>query len=227
MIPKAVAALGILVLVASIPTSAQARHHTGIHKARVHGHHAARRHHVGRTATRHHRAHRRGVTHASAPALACPAWDVDRLPSCNEPLANLHPSDIRIRSSRPAAWQWVGGRGDLVAEARRHLGETAGQLGLPRRDWCSDFMNYVARRVGLQGSGSRLARSWAHAGRRLPGPEIGAVAVLSRGRRGGHVGVVSGIDPAGNPIIISGNHGHRVGEGVYPLRRVIVFVAPS
>ena len=38
---------------------------------------------------------------------------------------------------------------------------------------------------------------------------------MSRGRRGGHVGVVSGIDASGNPIIISGNHGRRVAEAVY------------
>jgi hypothetical protein len=49
---------------------------------------------------------------------------------------------------------------------------------------------------------------------------------MSRGRRGGHVGVVSGIDPNGNPIIISGNHGHRVGEGVYPRGRIYAYVMP-
>jgi hypothetical protein len=34
-------------------------------------------------------------------------------------------------------------------------------------------------------------------------------------RRGGrHVGIVSGVDPNGNPIILSGNHNHKVGEAV-------------
>ena len=51
--------------------------------------------------------------------------------------------------------------------------------------------------------------------------------MLTRGKNGGHVGVVSGIDPHGNPVIISGNHGHRVGEGVYPRSRVIAYVMPS
>jgi hypothetical protein len=31
--------------------------------------------------------------------------------------------------------------------------------------------------------------------------------------------VISGIDSRGNPIIISGNHGQRVGEAVYPRAR--------
>jgi uncharacterized protein (TIGR02594 family) len=65
-------------------------------------------------------------------------------------------------------------------------------------------MNHVAHRVRAKGSGSRLAPSWLHVGRQLPGPEVGAIAVMPRGRRSGHVGVVSGVDPAGNPII-SGN----------------------
>jgi hypothetical protein len=56
-------------------------------------------------------------------------------------------------------------------------------------------------------------------GRRLSGPQVGAIAVMGR-RGGGHGGVVSGIDARGNPITISGNHGHKVGEDVYPRRRV-------
>jgi hypothetical protein len=48
------------------------------------------------------------------------------------------------------------------------------------------------------------------------------------GRRGGgHVGVVSGIDPNGNPIVISGNHNHTVAEAVYPRRRIITYVVPN
>jgi hypothetical protein len=39
--------------------------------------------------------------------------------------------------------------------------------------------------------------------------------------------VVSGIDPHGNPVIISGNHGHRVGEAVYARARVIAYVMPT
>ena len=49
---------------------------------------------------------------------------------------------------------------------------------------------------------------------------------MSRGRRGGHVGVVSGIDANGNPIVVSGNHGRRVAESVYPRGRVYAYVMP-
>jgi hypothetical protein len=51
--------------------------------------------------------------------------------------------------------------------------------------------------------------------------------VLTRGKRGGHVGMVSGVDANGNPVIISGNHNKRVGVAVYPRSRVIAYVLPT
>ncbi len=87
-------------------------------------------------------------------------------------------------------------------------------------------MNFVLERVGLRGTGSDMARSFASYGRRLRGPRVGAIAVLSRGR-GGHVGVISGIDAGGNPIIVSGNHGNRVAEAPYSRARILAYVSPS
>ena len=42
------------------------------------------------------------------------------------------------------------------------------------------------------------------------GPQVGAIAVMGR-RGGGHVGIISGIDANGNPIMVSGNNRNRVG----------------
>jgi uncharacterized protein (TIGR02594 family) len=111
----------------------------------------------------------------------------------------------------------------LVAEARRWIGTNP--TGMARL-WCARFMNFVLARVGHRGTGSDLAMSFRTYGRRIPGPQVGAIAVLSR-RGGGHVGVVSGFDARGNPIIISGNHGRRVGEGRYQRARVVAYVTPS
>jgi uncharacterized protein (TIGR02594 family) len=72
-----------------------------------------------------------------------------------------------------------------------------------------------------------MARSFANYGRRVSGPQVGAIAVMSRGGRGGHVGVVSGVDAKGNPIIVSGNHGRKVAEAVYPRGRVYAYVMPN
>ena len=116
-----------------------------------------------------------------------------------------------------------GGAG-IVAEARRYLGTNPTGMGAL---WCARFMNMVLERSGRQGTGSNMANSFASYGRRISGPQVGAIAVMSRGKRGGHVGVVSGIDASGNPIVISGNHNKRVAEATYPRSRVYAYVMPN
>jgi uncharacterized protein (TIGR02594 family) len=61
----------------------------------------------------------------------------------------------------------------------------------------------------------------------VSGPQVGAIAVMSRGKRGGHVGIVSGIDKSGNPILISGNHGRKVAEAPYSRKRIYAYVMPE
>ena len=112
----------------------------------------------------------------------------------------------------------------LVAEARKYMGTNP---TMRSKLWCATFMNFVLAKVGYAGTNSDAAKSFAYYGRRINEPQIGAIAVLTRGKRGGHVGVVSGIDTSGNPIIISGNHNKRVGEAVYARKRVIAYVMPT
>ena len=104
----------------------------------------------------------------------------------------------------------------LVSEARKYLGTNPTAR---KKLWCATFMNFVLAKVGYAGTNTDAAKSFTYYGHRISEPKIGAIAVLSRGKLGGHVGVVSGIDKSGNPIIISGNHGHRVGEAAYPRER--------
>jgi uncharacterized protein (TIGR02594 family) len=115
----------------------------------------------------------------------------------------------------------------IVDEARRFIGDTARQLGLPSSLWCADFMNYALKRAGKSGTGSRMASSFAAYGKRISGPQVGAIAIMARGRHGGHVGVVSGIDARGNPIVISGNHGRKVAESTYSRRRIYAYRMPE
>lgn len=111
--------------------------------------------------------------------------------------------------------------GYLVSKARAYMGQTASQIGLHRSTlWCSAFMRHI---TGASGVDDR-ARSWLVKTR--VAPQVGAIAVLTRGKSGGHVGVVSGFSARGNPIIVSGNHGRRVGEGEYPRHRVLAYVMP-
>lgn len=117
--------------------------------------------------------------------------------------------------------QW--GSSPLVDRARSYMGMTASQIGLHRTTlWCAAFLNHITG----GGTGSDLARSYARYGRPVHGPQVGAIAVMARGRRGGHVGIVSGVDGRGNPIIISGNHNRRVAESVYPRGRVYAYRMP-
>jgi uncharacterized protein (TIGR02594 family) len=111
---------------------------------------------------------------------------------------------------------------DLVSEARRYIG---GNPTGRSRLWCGAFMDMVLKKTGHKGGGN-LARAYAQYGHRISGPQVGAIAVLAR-RGGGHVGVVTGVDASGNPIIISGNHNDKVAEAVYPRGRVIAYVMPN
>ena len=150
--------------------------------------------------------------------------------SLGSPVASQNGAIVSQRRARRSVSQpamaslTMGGAGSsLVAEARHWIGgNPTGRASL----WCGHFMNFVLERTGHHRSPSNTARSFASYGHRISGPQVGAIAVMSRGRSGGHVGVVSGIDSSGNPIIISGNHGHRVAEAVYPRSRIFAYVMP-
>ena len=133
-----------------------------------------------------------------------------------------HRSTADVRDGREAYASLGGDGNSLIAEARRYIGTNpTGRSSL----WCGAFMDLVLRKTGHKGGGN-LALGYEHYGTRVAGPEVGAIAVMGR-RGGGHVGVVSGIDANGNPIIVSGNHNHTVAEAVYPRSRIITYVMPN
>lgn len=119
------------------------------------------------------------------------------------------------------------GSPEALLEALRHMGANAKALGLPASLWCADFMNMVLRRSGIEATGSRAARSYLKYGKKIDEPRVGAIAVFTRGKNGGHIGIVRGTDGAGNPIIVSGNHNNKVAEAVYPKSRVLAYVVPQ
>jgi uncharacterized protein (TIGR02594 family) len=115
-----------------------------------------------------------------------------------------------------------GGSG-LVDEARHYLGTNPTSRGSL---WCARFMNMVLEKTGHQGTGSDLAASFARYGARVSGPQVGAIAVMGR-RGGGHVGIITGMDAQGNPIMISGNNGNRVREAPVSRGRIYAYVMPN
>jgi uncharacterized protein (TIGR02594 family) len=113
---------------------------------------------------------------------------------------------------------------NVVAEARKYLGgNPTGRGSL----WCARFMNMVLQHSGYRGTGSDMANSFANYGQRVSGPQVGAIAVMTRGRRGGHVGIITGVDAKGNPIMISGNNGNRVRETPVSRGRIYAYVMPT
>ena len=70
-----------------------------------------------------------------------------------------------------------------------------------------------------------LAANWRHRGSSAS-PQVGAIAVMGR-RGGGHVGIITGIDASGNPIMISGNNGNRVKEAPISRGRIYAYVVPT
>ena len=116
-----------------------------------------------------------------------------------------------------------GSSSSLVMEARHYLGgNPTGRGSL----WCARFMNMVLERTGHHGTGSDTANSFAHYGTRVSGPQVGAIAVMGR-RGGGHVGIITGIDASGNPIMISGNNRNRVREAPVSRGRIYAYVMPN
>jgi uncharacterized protein (TIGR02594 family) len=185
--------------IVSLASPASARpHHGAGHRAGIHH---VKRHHF-------YRHHRRHFVRADGV--------VGRMAAANFTNTN---ASMTPRSAASAGF----GSSDVVSEARRYLGGNPTGRG---RLWCARFMNMVLQRSGHKGTGSDMARSFANYGQRISGPQVGAIAVMSR-RGGGHVGVVSGIDANGNPILVSGNNGNRVREASYPRGRIYAYVVPT
>jgi uncharacterized protein (TIGR02594 family) len=185
--------------------------------ASARSHHGARRYahaHDAGSRVRRHYAHRhyRHVARASR-------WDAGVAQMQARGFANTNAS----AASGGMVTSGGFGSSDVVAEARRYIGgNPTGRGSL----WCARFMNMVLERSGHRGTGSDMARSFASYGQRVSGPQIGAIAVMGR-RGGGHVGVVSGIAPDGDPIVVSGNNGNRVREAVLSRSRIYAYVLPT
>ena len=139
------------------------------------------------------------------------------------PTAVYSPRSERRRAQQVVAYQTVSySGGGLVDRARAYMGTNPTGW---RRVWCGRFMAMIAPNAAARIRNPNMAKDWANAGPHYSGCTVGSVAVLGR-RGGGHVGVVSACTAAG-PQIVSGNHGHRVGEGIYPAGRVIAYVGAT
>lgn len=67
---------------------------------------------------------------------------------------------------------------------------------------CAVNIGVALAELGIKGTGSAWAKSYLHWGR-ASGPVPGAVAVFSRGKRGGHVAIVHDVRPDGTVIYLN------------------------
>lgn len=103
------------------------------------------------------------------------------------------------------------------------MAEGAGMVVRPRA-WCGWWLG---RYLGMLDRKLWLARNWAHVGRPAHGPHVGAIVVWARGRRHGHVGIITGRTADGRWIVKSGNDGHRVRERPRSVADAIAFRWPA
>jgi len=90
-----------------------------------------------------------------------------------------------------------------------------------KRQWCAKSVNLWLQQSGKRGCGGNTAISCLHAGRKLSGPQVGALAVMAH-----HVGIVKEV--SGNSVtLVSGNHNRTVGVGRYARGRIVAYVWPE
>jgi uncharacterized protein (TIGR02594 family) len=209
-------------IVASIaPASARSHHGYARHAYSHHVRHHSR--YAGHQARRHYASHH--VQHVAHRRSS--RWDAGvaqmRARGLGNANASLGSSLGSGSLSSGEAMSAGSGSSNLVAEARHYLGgNPTGRGSL----WCARFMNMVLQHTGHHGTGSDMASSFASYGQRVSGPQVGAIAVMGR-RGGGHVGIITGVDARGNPIMISGNNGNRVKEAPISRGRIYAYVMPN
>jgi uncharacterized protein (TIGR02594 family) len=177
--------------------------------------------------THHHRGRDdRGGARHQRPATVTEVFDQDgrvRLVPGAPLRAPVKTAHRARRSGTPVRARPIGLAGaSPIDTARRFLGGNPTGWGSV---WCGRFMAMIFPQAAARLHNPAWARDWE----RLPHvpPQVGAVAVLHRGG-GGHVGLVTGFDARGNPVLIAGNAGgNRVREYAVAARRVVAYVDPG
>jgi uncharacterized protein (TIGR02594 family) len=133
----------------------------------------------------------------------------------------------------PIARAELGVRNFPVGASNPRITEYHAGTNIPGYDdkanWCSSFVDWAMRRVGLGGTGSALARSWMTWGQALAEPVAGCIAVLWREDPAswrGHVGFFLRYE-GDEIVLLGGNQRESVCEHRYPRDTVLAFRWPA
>lgn len=122
-------------------------------------------------------------------------------PDCNVTMPCISPVSAKVARGKQLERAMPFGAAIVPPETQRSF-----LSGAPRyisgRLKCAVNVNAALAARGLRGTGSALAKSFLSWGR-ASGPTPGAVAVFSRGRRGGHVAIVQELRPDGTVIYLN------------------------
>ena len=117
----------------------------------------------------------------------------------------------------------------MSADVGHFLASTPGAVD-EEIPWCSAFANFCIEESGLQGTNSRLARSWLGWGTPTNTPVRGCIVVFKRGAEGsgqGHVGFYLAGSPKTGIRILGGNQSDKVSIVTQPLPFLGYRLAPD
>lgn len=120
----------------------------------------------------------------------------------------------------------VASEAPWLDKAQHYVGAGPKKVGVKRRTlWCAEGLNQFLKMVGLIGTNSAQASSFARYGKATKAKR-GAIAVMRRKGGGGHVGIVVA-DAGKNVKILSANHGGKVAYGLYPKSQIYAYRWPT
>lgn len=92
--------------------------------------------------------------------------------------------------------------------------------------WCAAFVDATLAQAGKQGTGKLNARSYLEWGQEVSEPQVGDIAVFSRGDPNGwqgHVGLFKGYNEDGTINVLGGNQSNSVSVKPYSADRLLGF----
>lgn len=87
--------------------------------------------------------------------------------------------------------------------------------------WCASFVSAVLELDGNVSARSAWARAYLSWGIELPVHALGAIAVLERGPKSGHVAFIAGRDSTNKIVLLGGNQSDMVRHSSFPTSRIL------
>ena len=160
--------------------------------------------------------------------FAVPGWSAGLHPECNVTMPCAVPAVAvskrdRARIARADRYRNVEFGAPMYPPETARSFLAKGGDSKPRA-WCGWWMRHY---LGVKNPAGNLARWWAGYGAKASGPAVGTIVVWARGRRSGHVGIITGQAGNGQWVVKSGNDGNAVRERVRSVSGAIAFRWPA